>query len=243
MIGVRKAESTRRSKREEIELSGHKFSGNFDQFSEHKEKMVTCVGGKDKILVSPIIHWTDRDVWQFLNGNSIEHCSLYDEGYKRIGCIICPMSNYKQKLKDCQRFPHAKHKWIQTIQKLIDAGYLNHNFTDAEFGFNWWISDKILTNIMQTKYCNRKLSLTYNDKEMNIDTEFNVGDSVCYLSGDNIIHTSISKIIIEISYADDSFLMVYKLSDGLSVPRNNYPQWGKRLFRDKDSLMRYLSES
>lgn len=74
---------------------------------------------------------------------------------------------------------------------------------------------------MQTKYCNRKLSLTYNDKEMNIDTEFNVGDSVCYLSGDNIIHTSISKIIIEISYADDSFLMVYKLSDGLSVPRNN----------------------
>ena len=30
---------------------------------------------------------------------------------------------------------------------------------------------------------------------MNIDTEFNVGDSVCYLSGDNIIHTSISKII------------------------------------------------
>lgn len=96
---------------------------------------------------------------------------------------------------------------------------------------------------MQTKYCNRKLSLTYNDKEMNIDTEFNVGDSVCYLSGDNIIHTSISKIIIEISYADDSFLMVYKLSDGLSVPRNNYPQWGKRLFRDKDSLMRYLSLS
>ena len=35
---------------------------------------------------------------------------------------------------------------------------------------------------------------------MNIDTEFNVGDSVCYLSGDNIIHTSISKITIEISY-------------------------------------------
>ena len=67
---------------------------------------------------------------------------------------------------------------------------------------------------------------------MNIDTEFNVGDSVCYLSGDNIIHTSISKIIIEISYTDDSFLMVYKLSDGLSVPRNNYPQWGKRLLNN-----------
>lgn len=142
LIGIRKAESVRRSKREEIEISGRKFSGNFDQFSEHKEKMVTCVGGKDKILVSPIIHWTDRDVWQFLNGNSIEHCSLYDEGYKRIGCILCPMSNYKQKLKDYQRFPHVKRKWIQTIQKLIDAEYVNHDFTDAEFGFYWWISGK-----------------------------------------------------------------------------------------------------
>ena len=48
---------------------------------------------------------------------------------------------------------------------------------------------------------------------MNIDTEFNIGDSVCYLSGDNIIHTTISKIIIEVSYIDDIFLMVYRLSD------------------------------
>ena len=38
LIGIRKAESVRRSKREEIEISNHKFSGNFDQFSEHKEK-------------------------------------------------------------------------------------------------------------------------------------------------------------------------------------------------------------
>ncbi len=78
---------------------------------------------------------------------------------------------------------------------------------------------------------------------MNIDTEFNVGDSVCYLSGDNICYSTISKITIEISYTDRSFFMVYNLSDGLSVPRSNYPQWDKKLFRDKDDLIRYLSES
>ena len=142
LIGIRHAESARRSKRNEVETGDRKFSGNFDQFSEHRETMVTCVGGKDKILVSPIINWTERDVWGFLNGNGIKHCSLYDEGYTRIGCILCPMSNYKQKLKDCQRFPRVRRKWIQTIQKLIDAGYINRSFTDAEFGFNWWISDK-----------------------------------------------------------------------------------------------------
>lgn len=142
LIGIRHAESRNRSKRNEIELDKHRFSGNFDQFSEHKEKMVTCVGGKDKVLVSPIIHWEDKDVWEFLNSNNIEHCELYDNGYSRIGCILCPMASYKQKLKDIERFPRVKQNWIKTIKELIDLGYINHDFKDPELGFNWWISGK-----------------------------------------------------------------------------------------------------
>ena len=37
LIGIRHEESVKRSKRNEIEISNHKFSGNFDQFSEHKD--------------------------------------------------------------------------------------------------------------------------------------------------------------------------------------------------------------
>lgn len=105
--------------------------------------MVTCVGGSDKILVSPIIYWSERDVWKFLNDViKVPHCKLYDEGYKRIGCILCPMASYRQKVKDMQRYPHAKRNWVKVIQWLIDNGYIYHNFTDAETGFNWWISGK-----------------------------------------------------------------------------------------------------
>ena len=144
LIGIRNQESPRRSKRTEVstQIKGTRTEETFDQWSEHKEKMVACASGKDKILISPIINWTERDVWEFLNSNNIPHCSMYDEGYKRIGCILCPMSNRKQKIRDCKRFPHVRHKWIQTIQKLIDEGYINHNFQEAEFGFNWWISEK-----------------------------------------------------------------------------------------------------
>lgn len=142
LIGIRKGESVRRSKRNEVETGDRKFSGNFDQFSEHRETMITCVGGKDKILISPIFNWTEKEIWEFIRQYKIEYCKLYDEGYNRIGCILCPMANRKQKIKDCKRFPHVRRKWIQTIQKLIDAGYIDHNFSDAEFGFNWWISDK-----------------------------------------------------------------------------------------------------
>ena len=144
LIGVRKEESARRAKKEEVSVSskGKRNEQTFDQWSEHEEQMVACVGGKDKILVSPIIYWTEKDVWEFLNANNIPHCKLYDEGYRRIGCICCLMSNYKSKLRDIERFPHVKRKWLETIQHLIDNGYMNRNFSDAETGFRWWISGK-----------------------------------------------------------------------------------------------------
>ena len=144
LVGIRKEESARRAKRGEIStnIKGKRTEENFDQWSEHEEKMVACVGGKDKILVSPIIYWTERDVWEFLNANNIPHCELYDQGYTRIGCICCPMSGYKQKVREIRRWPHVKRNWLKTIQWLIDNGYSFPDNSNAEFGFNWWISGK-----------------------------------------------------------------------------------------------------
>lgn len=159
LIGIRQEESVRRAKRGEIstEIKGKRAEETFDQWSEHEEKMVTCVGGKDKILVSPIIYWTERDVWEFLNANSIPHCELYDQGYTRIGCILCPMSNYKSKLRDIQRFPHAKKKWLETIQWLIDNRYTNRYFTDAETGFRWWISGNSFDKFYADEFLQQKI--------------------------------------------------------------------------------------
>ena len=119
--------------------------------------MVTCVEGNDKILVSPIIHWTERDVWEFLNDNGIPHCELYDQGWTRIGCICCPMSNIRQKRKEIERWPHVKRNWLKTIQWLIDNGYSFYENPSAEFGFNWWISGKpfkefYADNVLQQKF-------------------------------------------------------------------------------------------
>lgn len=160
LIGVRKQESARRAKRGEIStnIKGKRTEETFDQFSEHEEKMVTCVGGKDKILVSPIIYWTERDVWEFLNANNIPHCKLYDEGKTRIGCLCCPMSNYKQKLKDIREYPHVKRNWIKTIQWMIDNGYSFQDNPDPEFGFNWWISGKSFDKFYADEFQQQKIN-------------------------------------------------------------------------------------
>lgn len=137
--GVRKAESARRSKRNEIEVSGRKFSGhmdefeqwqekrihkkmknlNQDQFSDAKQTEVRCINGKDKILLNPIIEWSEEDVWEFLNKVvEVPHCELYDEGYTRIGCIGCPMATTKNQIKQFKRWPHVKEKWIRAIMDV-----------------------------------------------------------------------------------------------------------------------------
>ena len=163
--GVRKAESVRRSKRNEIEVSGHKFSGhmdefedwqekrirkrmknlNQDQFSDAKQTEVRCINGKDKILLNPIIEWSEDDVWEFLNKVvEVPHCELYDEGYTRIGCIGCPMATTKNQIKQYKRWPHVKEKWIRAIMDVRRESILantppageQHNELDKELGWS-----------------------------------------------------------------------------------------------------------
>ena len=159
LIGIRKEESARRAKRHEVEVSNKKFSGSLDEFEdwskaeiERKTKRKTkrkinedefsvksdsevhCINGKDSILISPIFDWTEKDIWYFLDKIiGAPHCKLYDEGYKRIGCILCPMSAPKSKQRDIERFPHVKRNWIKAIKEIRSGGV-----GVFKEGFIWW---------------------------------------------------------------------------------------------------------
>ncbi len=73
----------------------------FDQFTREKEiEGVQCINGKDKIVINPIIDWSETDVWYFLNEVvKVEHCTLYDRGRRRLGCLFCPMASKKEIIK------------------------------------------------------------------------------------------------------------------------------------------------
>ena len=157
LIGIRKEESARRAKRHEVEVSNKKFSGsldefedwskaeierktnrkskrkiNEDEFSVKSDSEVHCINGKDSILISPIFDWTEKDIWYFLDKIiGAPHCKLYDEGYKRIGCILCPMSSPKSKQRDIERFPHVKRNWIKAIKEIRRGGVFKEEFI-------WW---------------------------------------------------------------------------------------------------------
>ena len=149
LIGIRHQESARRAKRNEVEISSRKFSGTLEGLDEYRQELkakrarrkskkdgvnitnadqeqtLGCISGKESILISPIIHWTEEDVWEFLNKvMEVPHCSLYDEGWHRIGCIGCPMSSAKQKQIENIRYPHVKRNWIKAIKAIRGGGEL-----------------------------------------------------------------------------------------------------------------------
>lgn len=151
LIGIRHAESTRRAKRSEVEMRTRKFSGDMEGFEEYREKAgytettTGCIKGKDSLLISPIINWTEEDVWAFLNEVvRVPHCELYDQGIHRIGCIACPMSNLKTKQKELERWPHVKERWLWAIRGIQKArgDKFNRVFSQhtPEEVFDWWIS-------------------------------------------------------------------------------------------------------
>lgn len=147
LIGIRRAESARRAKRNEVEIDSRKFSGDLDGLEEYRktrnrdkrgrkpkdnrevtivnadgERVLGCIRGKESLLISPIIDWTDDEVWEFLGALGVEHCELYDEGWRRIGCIGCPMSSHKQKMIENARYPHVKRNWIKAIKAIRRRG-------------------------------------------------------------------------------------------------------------------------
>jgi phosphoadenosine phosphosulfate reductase len=153
-VGIRKYESRKRAKRNNVELFGKpgvafdikderlvSEKPQFDLFDVSSETVVTCVTGKDKIILSPVFNWTDRDVWHYLNGNNIPACELYGMGFHRIGCLFCPMSSRKEKAHEYRLFKRAAEKiYIQAIAELMKRGKYPE-FDSPEDVFFWWISN------------------------------------------------------------------------------------------------------
>lgn len=83
-------------------------------------QMVEQCYAKKKTTINPIVDWEDEDVWEFLNDVAkVPHCELYDEGFTRLGCVMCPLSGRNQMLKDAERWPRYKELYIKAFDQMI----------------------------------------------------------------------------------------------------------------------------
>ena len=122
LTGIRWQESVRRKARKMVE---------------------TCFRDPSKTYLHPIIDWTEAEVWEFIKRERLPIPSLYAEGWKRIGCVMCPMGKRRSVKRDMARWPRIA--WM--YQLACEAAYQRRlergdkmSWTSGEDMFNWWVS-------------------------------------------------------------------------------------------------------
>lgn len=100
VTGVRRAESKNRNKRNKYE---------------------TCLADRGVEFFHPIMDWSDEQVWDFIETERIPYCSLYDEGFTRIGCVGCPLASSEHIKREFERWPNFENAYLNTFERMLEG--------------------------------------------------------------------------------------------------------------------------
>lgn len=162
VTGVRWAESVRRKKSHgEVTFADKKTQKLVEkEFSEidylktpqggvalrldnrENARMVEMCYKTHTTLVNPIIDWDTAEVWEFIKEYKIPYCDLYDQGYKRLGCIGCPMAGGKGQQREFERYPKFKNLYLVAFEKMLQNNKekgVECSWNTAEEVYKWWI--------------------------------------------------------------------------------------------------------
>lgn len=97
-------------------------------------------------MVNPIVDWSEADVWEFLHYYGCQSNPLYQCGENRIGCIGCPMQNFKGMKRDFAKYPKYRALYVRTFDKMLlarkEAGLeTDEAWSDGEHVMRWWVGD------------------------------------------------------------------------------------------------------
>jgi phosphoadenosine phosphosulfate reductase len=99
IMGIRAEESSNRAKRGEISKFGK------------------------WLMIKPIFSWLEWEIWEYIESNNLPYCSLYDEGFSRLGCVICPFictKNQTNLNRHRERWPKYYVAFEKSMKKLWD---------------------------------------------------------------------------------------------------------------------------
>ncbi|MDR2044881.1 MAG: DNA cytosine methyltransferase [Clostridium sp.] len=143
LMGIRWAESTARKTRGLHESLRPKKKDRvvFMDENDDRRKLQEICHMRNSIATNPIIDWTDREVWEYLDTNGIVTNPLYAQGLKRVGCVGCPMASEKQRREQFSMFPKYKEMYLRAFEKMIAYSHKQGrrcSWDTAEQVYNWW---------------------------------------------------------------------------------------------------------
>jgi phosphoadenosine phosphosulfate reductase len=117
VVGATKDQSIKKSFEDAAEV----YREDLDDSPYGKCRMIEKAIDNAKIAVHPIIEWEDDDIWSYIKDNGLLYNPLYDEGFKRIGCIGCPLAGGRQMRRQFERYPKFEKLYRRACQSLLDT--------------------------------------------------------------------------------------------------------------------------
>ena len=152
--GVRWAESSsRKNNRGIYEKLGSTRANNIILNNDNDDKRMLFENCrlKAKRVVNPIVDWTDDDVWAFLDDVNSTINPLYCRGFKRVGCIGCPMAGRKGQEAEFGMWPEYRVLYIKAFDRMLlereRRGKTDGTWRAGTTGrdvFHWWFQDGVL---------------------------------------------------------------------------------------------------
>lgn len=117
IIGVRKAESAKRSKCTAFSVKNKTtLEKNKRLVSEYFVENCQSIGSKSVIQLLPIVDWSDKDVWDYIHKYNLPINPEY-EHTKCVGCIICQKANFTSNYIGLMKYPKLIDAFILAIEK------------------------------------------------------------------------------------------------------------------------------
>lgn len=113
-----------------------------DDNAETRKVVETCYR-TTSLMVNPIVDWEDNEVWDFLRYYGCQSNPLYQCGFKRIGCIGCPMSGFAGMKKEFMVYPAYRQMYVRAFDRMLKArtesGLDNRDWVNGEAVMTWWL--------------------------------------------------------------------------------------------------------
>jgi phosphoadenosine phosphosulfate reductase len=58
------------------------------------EPYITEMSDPAYVRINPLLHFTERDIWQYIRANQVPFCTLYLRGYRSLGCEPCTQPGF-----------------------------------------------------------------------------------------------------------------------------------------------------
>lgn len=150
--GCRWAESRSRAENAGVYEKSGRGDGRIILMSDNddKRRLFEHCNIRSRFVCNPIIDWSDDDIKQYTSAEHVRLNPLYSRGFKRVGCIGCPLTSQRVRRMEFAMYPAFEGLYLRAFERMLAARSAERTrlsscaWESPEDVMRWWMQDGVL---------------------------------------------------------------------------------------------------